>query len=71
MFGMVVKFVGKGENAGYQHFLLFTQVLKSVTVFFSLCKMDFENLVGKMKDQNAGYHCFENGGIYILRPPYR
>ena len=45
MFGMVVKFVGKKENDGYQHFLLFTQVLKSF--FFSLCKMDFEKSCGK------------------------
>ena len=53
MFGRVVKLVGKGENAGYLHFLLFPQLLKRVTVFLCVCKMDFENLAGKMKDENA------------------
>ena len=44
MFGRVVKLVGKGENAGYQHFLLFPQVLKRVTVFLCVCKMDLKKI---------------------------
>ena len=34
----VVNIVGKGENAGYQHFLLFLQCLKKKTFFFKIYK---------------------------------
>ena len=35
-FGRLENFVGKGENAGYQHFLLFTQCFQKGTFSGSL-----------------------------------
>ena len=59
--------VGKGENAGYQHFLLFPQCLQKAAFPGSL-KARVENTVGK--GENAGYQhfllfpqCFQKASI--------
>ena len=38
LLGLVENIVGKGENAGYQHFPLFSQCFKNVPFFFRLVK---------------------------------
>ena len=59
VFDRVENIVGKGENAGCQHFLLFPQcfqkssflrILKYHTMFYRSCVQEtFENIVGKQK----------------------
>ena len=46
--------VGKGENAGYQHLILFHQCFQKLS--FSVVSGWVENIVGK--GENAGYHHF-------------
>ena len=65
VFDIVENIVGKGENAGYQQFLLFPQCFekasfprmsKDVIVWEWVKKRPFENIVGK--GENAECQCF-------------
>ena len=61
--------VGKGENAGNQHFLLFPQCFQKATfsgsLKFGLCGKEILMSVGK--GENAGMHNLRN--IYHLQMP--
>ena len=61
--------VGKGENAGHQHFLLFSycfqkavfRVVKSWDFVRSKVLNDPENLIGSLRALSSGYVFFNSG----------